>query len=74
LCRWVDEFLKSGGYLGLLERLKELLDMEWRCVALAHLVISPICFADAWLDVRAVRSSMTTRSCTRSCAASRRSR
>ncbi|GAA5908120.1 hypothetical protein JCM8208_003695 [Rhodotorula glutinis] len=27
---WVDEFIKSGGYLGLLERLKELLDMEWR--------------------------------------------
>ncbi|GAA5839333.1 hypothetical protein JCM9279_005909 [Rhodotorula babjevae] len=27
---WVDEFIKGGGYLGLLERLKELLDMEWR--------------------------------------------
>ncbi|BGP17556.1 hypothetical protein JCM10213_004097 [Rhodosporidiobolus nylandii] len=27
---WVDEFIKSGGYLGLLERLKELLEMEWR--------------------------------------------
>ncbi|BGP33256.1 hypothetical protein JCM10296v2_005050 [Rhodotorula toruloides] len=27
---WIDEFVKSGGYLGLLERLKELLDMEWR--------------------------------------------
>ncbi|GAA5922817.1 hypothetical protein JCM3775_006146 [Rhodotorula graminis] len=27
---WVDEFIKSGGYIGLLERLKELLDMEWR--------------------------------------------
>ncbi|GAA5889587.1 hypothetical protein JCM6882_007077 [Rhodosporidiobolus microsporus] len=28
--KWVDEFIKSGGYLGLLERLKELLEMEWR--------------------------------------------
>ncbi|GAA6052966.1 hypothetical protein JCM3770_001152 [Rhodotorula araucariae] len=27
---WVDEFIKSGGYLGMLERLKELLEMEWR--------------------------------------------
>ncbi|GAA5980792.1 hypothetical protein JCM11641_002653 [Rhodosporidiobolus odoratus] len=27
---WVNEFIKSEGYLGMLERLKELLDMEWR--------------------------------------------
>ncbi|GAA5827370.1 hypothetical protein JCM11251_003784 [Rhodosporidiobolus azoricus] len=27
---WVNEFLRSGGYQGLLERLKELLEMEWR--------------------------------------------
>ncbi|GAA5875319.1 hypothetical protein JCM8547_003203 [Rhodosporidiobolus lusitaniae] len=27
---WVDSFIKDGGYLGLLERLKELLEMEWR--------------------------------------------
>ncbi|BGP49355.1 hypothetical protein JCM10450v2_005243 [Rhodotorula kratochvilovae] len=27
---WVDEFIKSGGYLGMLERLKELLELEWR--------------------------------------------
>lgn len=27
---WVDEFIKSGGYTGMLERLKELLEMEWR--------------------------------------------
>lgn len=29
--RWVEEFVKHGGYTGLLERLKELLDIEWRC-------------------------------------------
>ncbi|GAA5952099.1 hypothetical protein JCM21900_006250 [Sporobolomyces salmonicolor] len=27
---WVDEFIKNGGYLGLLERLKEVLEVEWR--------------------------------------------
>ncbi|BGP25721.1 GTPase binding protein Rid1 [Rhodotorula toruloides] len=27
---WIDKFVKNGGYLGLLERLKELLEMEWR--------------------------------------------
>lgn len=27
---WVDEFLREGGYVGLLARLKELLDVEWR--------------------------------------------
>lgn len=30
---WVQEFLRHGGYQGLLERLKELLDVEWRCVS-----------------------------------------
>lgn len=29
---WVREFLRHGGYEGLLERLKELLDVEWRWV------------------------------------------
>ncbi|GAA5948889.1 hypothetical protein JCM3765_003942 [Sporobolomyces pararoseus] len=27
---WVDEFIKAGGYTGMLQRLKELLEMEWR--------------------------------------------
>lgn len=27
---WVEEFIRHGGYLGLCERLKELLDVEWR--------------------------------------------
>ena len=27
---WVVEFLKHGGYLGMLDRLKELLELEWR--------------------------------------------
>ncbi|GAA6059961.1 hypothetical protein JCM10212_001310 [Sporobolomyces blumeae] len=27
---WVDEFIRSGGYVGMLARLKELLEMEWR--------------------------------------------
>ncbi|KDE04696.1 hypothetical protein MVLG_04919 [Microbotryum lychnidis-dioicae p1A1 Lamole] len=27
---WVNEFLTNGGYVGMLERLKELLEMEWR--------------------------------------------
>ncbi|SCV73429.1 BQ2448_7355 [Microbotryum intermedium] len=27
---WVNDFLTSGGYVGMLERLKELLEMEWR--------------------------------------------
>lgn len=26
----MDEFIRHGGYLGLLERLKEMLDVEWR--------------------------------------------
>ncbi|KAI5481888.1 hypothetical protein MNV49_000165 [Pseudohyphozyma bogoriensis] len=28
--KWIDEFLKHGGYTGLLERLKQVLDVEWR--------------------------------------------
>lgn len=27
---WVEDFIRHGGYLGLCERLKELLDVEWR--------------------------------------------
>lgn len=27
---WIDEFVKRGGYVGLLERLKDLLEKEWR--------------------------------------------
>lgn len=27
---WMEDFIRHGGYLGLLERLKELLDVEWR--------------------------------------------
>ncbi|GAA5987241.1 hypothetical protein JCM10908_001874 [Rhodotorula pacifica] len=27
---WIDEFVKCGGYVGLLERLKDLLEKEWR--------------------------------------------
>ncbi|GAA5999718.1 uncharacterized protein JCM10292_003716 [Rhodotorula paludigena] len=27
---WVNEFITDGGYLGMLERLQELLEMEWR--------------------------------------------
>ncbi|SCZ95238.1 BZ3500_MvSof-1268-A1-R1_Chr11-2g03376 [Microbotryum saponariae] len=27
---WVNDFLTNGGYVGMLERLKELLEMEWR--------------------------------------------
>ncbi|KAL8280110.1 hypothetical protein RQP46_007440 [Phenoliferia psychrophenolica] len=29
---WVEEFIKHGGYTGLMERLKQLLDVEWRQV------------------------------------------
>lgn len=30
VCRWMDDFVRQGGYVALLERLKDLLDKEWR--------------------------------------------
>lgn len=31
-CSWTEEFLRSGGYSGLLTRLNEILEVEWRLV------------------------------------------
>lgn len=59
---WVQTFIQSGGYAGLMARLHDVLALEWRYVGSTGTL--------AWLTEFLGRSSTTTRYCSNCCDAS----